>query len=226
MKSLLRLAVLALLFCCANEAYAQTYNEVGDAGETPATAQTVSGTGLLTRINGTLCVGNADVYLINITNGAAFAASTVGATTINTQLFLFTESGIGLIGNDDTGSLAFQSQIGPGLFFPNGHYYLGISGVGYDPINAGGLEIFSDNFTVTKTPLPSRGPFAGFGSNINTSASGAYGINLTGATFISAAAPVPDSTTMLLLGTGLGRHRGEGAPSASKAAITPSPPCE
>src|SRR5437762_13677926 len=88
--------------------------EQGDAGSLPANAQTVSGGGgTVQKISGALLgaglngVGDfEDMYLIQITDPAAFSASTTfvggGDAQFDSQLWLLKMDGLGLLGNDDT----------------------------------------------------------------------------------------------------------------------------
>ena len=81
---------------------AQTWFEIGDAGETAATAQQTMGSGNLTQIQGDLATANdADVYLIQVFDTTTFSASTIGGAPFDTQLFLFDEQGQAVTHNDD-----------------------------------------------------------------------------------------------------------------------------
>src|SRR4051812_47093952 len=80
-----------------------TWFEAGDAGELPGTAQRCTGSGPLARISGTLDDGNTDMYAINICDPASFSATTVNATAIDSQLFLFNSAGRGVTFDDDAG---------------------------------------------------------------------------------------------------------------------------
>ena len=112
---------------------AQTWNEFtnggGDAGDLPATAQVVSGSGPLTAITGEISSStDVDMFQILISDPVNFAAWTTGALS-DTQLWLFDENGNALWHNDDRpsdvvqpGQGSLQSYIGAGSAASN--YYL------------------------------------------------------------------------------------------------------
>ena len=118
------------------------YEEQGDAGELPETAQATP-SGVLTAIRGSLGDADTDMYAIYISDPSSFSASTVasggncspGQAAFDTQLFLFDANGKGVVHNDDSGG-TLQSRIdnstfcipGPGL------YYLAITRYNRDPI--------------------------------------------------------------------------------------------
>lgn len=198
-------AVLALV---GASAHAVTVSEIGDAGQTLATAQiTSTGVGPLTDIFGGLSgATDADLFLINITNPAAFSASTNNSVTgnIDTQLFLFSATGAPLFTNDDAPSgVTFLSTlpVGSVASLAAGVYYLGISLSGYDPTNINAQALFASGLSTDV-----RGPAAGLQparlgawSDGAFAASGSYDIKLTGAV----AAAVPElSTSMMFLAAG------------------------
>jgi hypothetical protein len=119
------IAIVALLA----SAGAQTWNESGDAGDLPGTAQIVSGSGSLTAITGSISSStDVDMFQIIITDPANFKAWTTGALS-DTQLWLFDAAGNALWHNDDrpsdvvqSGQGSFQSYIGAGS--AAGNYYL------------------------------------------------------------------------------------------------------
>lgn len=91
---------------------AGTFNEIGDAGETLATANVTTGISPLTQINGTLVnlgnetntIDDIDVYQISITNPAAFAI-TVSATLSgdnDAYMILLNSSGDQVLADDDS----------------------------------------------------------------------------------------------------------------------------
>jgi hypothetical protein len=110
---------------------AQTWNESGDAGDLPGSAQVVSGSGPLTAITGSISSStedDVDMFQILICDPDNFKAWTTGDLS-DTQLWLFDAAGNALWHNDDrpddvvqSGQGSFQSYIGPGS--AAGNYYL------------------------------------------------------------------------------------------------------
>ena len=102
------LAALALL---ASPAAAFAAPEQGDAGDLPASAQDLSAEGAA-RIDGELAdEADIDVYRLCLAGDATFSASTVGGTTVDTQLFLFDAEGHGVYANDDLNNGVRQSLL-------------------------------------------------------------------------------------------------------------------
>jgi hypothetical protein len=177
-------------------ANAQIWNEVGDAGDLPASAQVVMGAGSLTQINGFFGANDADMYRILITNPAAFSATTFGGTTLDTQLWLFHVSGMGIAHNDDVpagnpgaGTLQSMFPVGNPLYasLAPGEYLIAITRYDRDPVSAGGLIFPNSPFNVVHGPTGPGGGSPITGWLGTTSASTAqYSIYLTGAGFIPA----------------------------------------
>ena len=188
------------------------YTETGDAGQTIGTAQS---TGLvagqpLTQILGSIgSVGDADIFIISITNAAAFSATTVNALTgtsgLDTALFLFNSSGRPVYGNDDdSGGLSLQSTLPAGNALGPvsvGIYYLAISLSGSEPVNfANQLLFVTGASTDVRGPNPSAtGPQTNFDPSLVDpgSATGSYEIDLTGAVTV----PEPSVSATFILGS-------------------------
>ncbi|MGC3991850.1 MAG: PEP-CTERM sorting domain-containing protein [Chthoniobacteraceae bacterium] len=199
----------------AATASAATYTSKGTAGETLATAEVVSGSGSLSSISGSLTISNnlstGNLFEIYISDTSAFSASTamtqLGVNNFDTELFLFTATGVAVEMNDDTSttsqsllpsSSAILSSLSAGI------YYLLIEGAGRTPVDSSGTSLFATG----------SDPSAVYGANSsagalaaitgNSSYGGSYSIVLTGAQFV---VPEPSTTLMLLAGLGAGALR-------------------
>ncbi|MCP2732673.1 FG-GAP-like repeat-containing protein, partial [Limnofasciculus baicalensis] len=159
----------------------------GPAGGQTLPGNATSGSGPVPRING--AIGNAgqdaDIYQTRTTNPAAFSATTVGQTTLDTQLFLFDSTGRGVSFMDDVSASVFQSTL-TGQFVPAaGVYYLAVTAYNFDAL-AGAQLIWNDLPNVGERaptgPGAANPVTAWSGANTNT---GSYGINLTGASFFA-----------------------------------------
>ncbi len=141
----------AILALSAGSLHAQVYTEIGDAGQTLATAQatgTSSGLVLITITGNISGANDADMFLFTITSPMTFSASTVnGSTLIDTALFLFRSDGTGVYTNDDANGTTLQSVLPAGTNFTMslspGIYFLGISLSGNEPINSNSQILFA-----------------------------------------------------------------------------------
>jgi len=180
------------------------WTEPPDAGSVPGDANVTTGLGPLSGIKGALTGAVSprgatgpgdfqDMFAIEIVNPQQFSAFVVpngsGAPTFDTQLWLFSANGQGVLGNDDNSATA------PGLsgFFNSatdmsgstvsapGRYFLAISGAGSDPVDdAGGLIFRLDGVGEVSGPDGSVNPIAQWSG---PGAVGEYEIQLTGVTF-------------------------------------------
>lgn len=197
----------------------------GDSGSLLATAQrtmTVTpGDVTLTAIYGNLANSpNIDLYLIYITNPAAFSATVIGsaidsAASANnllqdSQLFLFDSTGKGVLSNDDQTDTNLLSKLPTGsLTLGLGLYYLAISGYNTDPRDTNGNFIFPDQSlnmpnTDIRMPVPGSTTLASWNPNSRSGAStGGYGILLTGTAysdFVPPVSSVPVPGNLVLMG--------------------------
>ncbi|HZW08257.1 MAG TPA: DVUA0089 family protein, partial [Phycisphaerales bacterium] len=159
-----------------------TWAESGDAPQA-LPGNLTSGSGQLSSITGAFGGGgqDADIYCIRITNPAAFSATTVGGSAIDTQLFLFDSNGRGVTFNDDGANA--QSTITGQLVPAAGTYYLAIAPYDYDPRSAAG-DIWADTPFNTQRAPDGSGAAGVLSSWTGTStATGAYAIAITGAEF-------------------------------------------
>ena len=131
------LATAALLLCAPP---AQAASESGDAGDLPATAQDLASEDVV-HIDGAFdSATDVDMYRLCLPGGRTFSASTVGGTTVDTQLFLFDSAGLGVYGNDDSGGTR-QSLLPAGHpLTPQaaGQYHLAVGPFNRDPSSPGG----------------------------------------------------------------------------------------
>lgn len=181
-RSALTLALLSITAAAG----AAPYVEVGDAGQTLATAQAVSpGT---SKIQGTLASGSADLFSFFWGGGSFYVNST--GTTWDSQLFLFNASGQGVWGNDDGISNAGPAYIADANLAA-GQYFLAISGYDYDPYSAQGLMFQSSPYGQLYGPSNS-GTLTHWASGSSQGSGGAYVINFQRIT--SDGTPVGDPT--------------------------------
>ncbi len=190
-------------------------NEAGDAGDLRVTANDMGGSAV-TQINGTFTDAmDADLYRVCLSDGGSFSASTVGATTLDTQMFLFDGQGYGVYANDDWGSSRGSLLPAHHRFSPRsgGVYFLGISSYNRDPQSSQG-EIFQDNFSGLS--FPDGIVYAnGFGAAETLSGwngrapggPGLYRITLTGTTSCDTTSPTVDLRSPVD-----GTHVKQGAP--------------
>jgi hypothetical protein len=166
-------------------------DEQGDAGDVPATAQDLT-RAPVPDINGTIATGNdADLYRICLTGGETFSATTAGLTDVDTQLFLFDATGLGIYANDD--GTTKQSTLPAGHpLTPSapGEYILGISPYDRDPQSAGGAIFNNVAFVTPANGRGSASPVEGWAGLPRDM--GAYTIALTGTRSCDETPPVVD----------------------------------
>ncbi|GAA6616905.1 filamentous hemagglutinin N-terminal domain-containing protein [Scytonema sp. NUACC26] len=160
------------------------FTEVGNAGQLLSTAQpndAIDGTTFNT-ISGNFANGDdVDLYKVTLTKGVPFTATTVNGTKLplDTQLFLFNGSGLGLSSNDDTADAVLLRSTVPlnQPFIPaaSGIYYLGISLVPNNPLSPQGYIFGSSG---APNGSGSELPLSGWDAKNNLSGSASYTITL------------------------------------------------
>ncbi len=164
---------------------ADQWREVDDAGALPVSAQAVTGTGPLGSIRGELLdAADVDLYKIHVCSTSPFTATLVLSADFDTQMFLFSLDGMGLVFNDDSATTR-QSTITEAMIPGPGEYVLAIAGWDRDPVSAAGLELWADQpFTGERAPdgPAASQPIAGW---LGDGTFGRYTIALTGACFIN-----------------------------------------
>jgi hypothetical protein len=119
------------------------YDEVGDAGDLPESAQATP-SGALTGIRGALTAGDVDMYAIYIADPFAFAASTRCNALFDTQLFLFDANGNPVSFNDDAPEGGVASRLDGSCIPGPGLYYLAVSAYDRDAVDCNGAELWND----------------------------------------------------------------------------------
>jgi len=176
------IAALALTVIGAPAA-AAAVSEQGDAGSLPASAQGWPAE-TPTAIDGSFdSFSDVDLYKLCLTGGGTFSASTVGGTTLDTQLFLFDEQGLGIYGHDDVGGGVRQSRLPAGdALTPaaRGIYYLALSPFNLDPHSPLG-PIFPTSFSglVGPTERGAGQPVSGWSGSLGRG-TGPYTVTLEG----------------------------------------------
>lgn len=239
------LMVVACTTLLSGAAFGQ-WVEVGDAPDGPGARQDTVGNGALTSISGQLNRAggdHVDTYSIRITNVQQFYASTKiffgGSFLSNTgtngdsRLWLWSEAGVGLLGNDDINTVGFGTDTlasflsdpstftaltggevvnatAAGVSLQNGvKYLLSISEFTNDPDGAGGVDLFnlSSDFDALHGVNPaSGGAFVAWENAVDPSVLD-YRIALAGAEFCAVPAPGAMAIFGLAGLAGLGRRR-------------------
>jgi hypothetical protein len=148
------------------------YDEVGDAGDLPESAQATP-SGALTGIRGTLTAGDVDMYAIYIANPSAFAASTRCNALFDTQLFLFDANGNPVSFNDDAPEGGLASRLDGSCIPGPGLYYLAVSAYDRDAADCNGAELWAD------TPYSAIRCADGTGSGRVGGWTGSHSVNTT-----------------------------------------------
>ncbi len=190
---MIRRAVYAAAASLAiSSAWAVPYTEVGDAGQSLATAQFL-GAGI-DRIRGDVTAGTADMFGF-YWGGGLFEVDTIGSN-FDTQLFLFNESGMGVFANDDISFGNRRSRL-EDADLAAGTYFLGISGYNLDPVNRFGNRIFFEQPIIGQNPARNDRVLDDW-SAFSAGSGGRYSIR-----FREGATSVPEPGTLALLGLGL-----------------------
>ncbi|MFT3686186.1 MAG: hypothetical protein QM783_14900 [Phycisphaerales bacterium] len=136
------LAALAAMTCANRAVLAQTWTELGDAGQNGvAAAQNTVGSGPLTQIQGVLTgFSDVDVFCIEVTDHTTFRAF-VGGFGGDSMLWLFNPSGTLQVWNDNASVFAQEGDIGEQGVFSNGIYYLAISNYNLQPRDAANTSL-------------------------------------------------------------------------------------
>ena len=197
-RSSFHLVLAAPVFACvlaALPAAANTWSEMGDAGELPGSAQMTFGSGPLMTITGRLFIdSDVDMYCISITDEPGFTARYNPCSShADPDMWLFSANGNGVTHADfcQGGSVTLTSQ----FVTTPGYYYLAVSGTNADALRTS-LPIWQSTNAILAERSPdgtgAPGPITAWGgARVVSTAS--YTILLTGAEFCDL--PVPNDAT-------------------------------
>jgi len=187
--ALILLGVAAL----APTARAQTWTEVGDAGDLIATAQTTVRAGAITQITGSLPLSDdVDLYCVRLTSVPPAGTPLVQLVCVAQQspnVWLFDAAGNGVFTNE-TCALGSKTLLAPSVSMTPGTYYVGVSYYNRNAISAGG-NIWIPGVPGQRTPdgPGAAQPLSGWAGIVVMNPPNPYTINLTG--FAACAAPTP-----------------------------------
>lgn len=197
--------IAAILAATTTLAAGPDWDEPGDAGPLPSSAQLIFGAGPLSSISGKLGVISLvsdddddaqDMFWITISNPVRirFAAGTSsifgGFADFDTQLWLFDSDGFGLLANDDAGNpqsgFFGASDDGTSIVLTQpGTYLIAVSGAGSEPVDANDdpIFLFTTLGEVSGPDGPGGGnPIAGWSDKGDV---GEYLIQLEGTEFLT-----------------------------------------
>lgn len=190
---------LPLLFAVAllaavplRRAEAQVWNEQGDAGDLPATAQVTAGSGGLTTINGTLASPlDIDMYCLNLNFVGASAICLQCVVIQGPDVWLFDAAGNGLAATT-TCQAGCKQMI---MTVPPGTYYVAVSYDGMLPNSPGG-PIWNPSNQPQHSPdgAGAPGPVVAWVGNPIVQPSNPYQLQLQNFSYCSGPVPVHNTT--------------------------------
>lgn len=210
------IALVALTAAQTGGATAATFNETADAGDLIGTAADVgSGINLIT---GTAHYLNVDVFKLFLPAGLFTAEQTAGAAG-DAIMVLFDANGIGLRGDDDSGTGVFPIVTET---LAGGYYYLAIFGFTsfVSPVDSLAANLWIDLALESNTIPDGPGaanPWAGWAPRATLASDTPYEITLSSTT-VPPQVPLPAALPLLAAGVGalglMGRRLKRKAPAA------------
>lgn len=135
------LGILAAALLSAPAVIAQTWSEAGDAGDLVGTAQSTSGAGALTTINGLLAGhGDVDLFCVQLTSVPPSGLPLVSvACTMHADPtpYIFTATGMG-VDTNMTCAGGLKQAVAPNFSLTPGQYYVAIAHGDWFPQSSGG----------------------------------------------------------------------------------------
>lgn len=194
-----RLALAAaLVLAVAPAAHAQSWNEVGDAGDMIATAQVTVGAGPLTSIFGALgSAGDVDVYCVQLgMTPRAFGIPAVQLQCVfdsGPNLWVFDANGMGITTNPVC--MGGFKTVTTAYFPSPGTYYVAIAYSGVDPVSAGGA-IWAPGVPAERAPDGPGGasPLTGWSGSGLVAPVNPYQLSLSYISYCDAATPAAKPT--------------------------------
>lgn len=188
----------ALLLALAPAAHAQSWNEVGDAGDMIATAQVTVGAGPFTTLNGALgSAGDVDMYCIEL----GLTPRVLGIPAVQLQCVMVSGPNVWVF--DAAGNGVATNQICAGGFktvttamFPSpGTYYVAVAYDGVRPQSAGGA-IWDPSALTERAPdgPGAASPLTGWAGAGNVAPVNPYQLSLGYITYCDAATPAAKPT--------------------------------
>ena len=190
MKHTLPTGLVVALTATASLLPAQTWTELGDAGQTLDFAQVVDLPGIVATITGQNNA-DADLYLIDVPYPTSFSA--VAAVPFDAQLWVFDQRGMPVVSNDDQGNGGpLNPALALGCIKTPGRYYLAISPYNYNARSLAGSQWFNTPYAAEPPDGPGR--LEPLSSWTGTSVlAGNYSITLTGAYGVARHAVLPST---------------------------------
>ena len=190
--------VLLGLAPLSTTARAQTWNEVGDAGNLVSTAQPTVGSGAITQITGSLPLSDdVDLYCVRLNAVPPAGTPLVQLTCLATQspnVWLFDAAGNGVFTNE-TCAFGSKTLLAPNVSMATGTYYVGVSYYNRNAVSAGG-DIWNPGVPGQRTPdgPGAAQPLSGWLGVVIMNPPNPYTINLVGFSACSAATPALGTT--------------------------------